>query len=262
MTTRLSDPTASRAVLIGVDTYGAQTGLAPLPAVRRNLSALRGALCDDRVWGLAEQHCRVLGPQAGLSTVMEAIDGAVQEATDTLLVYYAGHGLLHPDRPTDLHLALHDSNGHQMWRSLAYAHIRDEVRAAHRRRGLKCAVVLDCCFSGAAVEGGMGPHEALLQEALLQEASDIEGVCVLTSSAATEFAYCPPDEELSAFTGALLRLMGTGVPEGGPVLDFGTVHGWLQRELGAREQPQHPQLGVHNSGERIAVFRQDRKSVV
>lgn len=250
MTTRLSDRAASRAVLIGVDAYGAQTGLAPLPAVRRNLSALRGALCDDQVWGLAEQHCRVLGPQASLSTVMEAIDSAVQEATDTLLVYYAGHGLLHPDRPTDLHLALHDSNEHQMWRSLAYAHIRDEVRAAHRRRGLKCAVVLDCCFSGAAVEGGMGPHEALLQKA-----SDIEGVCVLTSSAATEFAYCPPDEELSAFTGALMRLLGTGVPEGGPVLDFGTVHGWLQRELGAREQPQHPQLGVHNSGERIAVFR-------
>ncbi|WP_052397910.1 ATP-binding protein [Streptomyces sp. NRRL F-5123] len=250
MTARLSDRGASRAVLIGVDTYGAQTGLAPLPAVRRNLSALRAALCDQQVWGLAEQHCQVLGPRAGLGAVMEAVDGAVQEATDTLLVYYAGHGLLHPDRPTDLHLALHDSNEHQMWRSLAYAHIRDEVRAAHRQRGLKCAVVLDCCFSGAAVEGGMGPHETLLQKA-----SDIDGVCVLTSSAATEFAYCPPDEELSAFTGALLRLLGTGVPGGGPVLDFGTVHGWLRRELGAREQPQHPQLGAHNSGERIAVFR-------
>ncbi|WP_445525310.1 caspase, EACC1-associated type [Streptomyces cyslabdanicus] len=249
MTTRLSDRAASRAVLIGVDRYAEEAGLAQLPAVERNVAALRDALCDNEVWGLAGPACQVLGPRSDLGSVMQAIDSAAQQATDTLLIYYAGHGLLHPDRLTELHLALHDSNDHQMWRSLPYAHIRDEVRAAHRRRGLKCAVILDCCFSGAAVEGGMGQRETLLQRV-----SDIDGVCVLTSSAATELAFSLPDEELSAFTGALLGLVRAGLPEAGPVLDFGTLHGWLQRELGARDQPQHPQLGAHNSGERIAIF--------
>lgn len=250
MTARLSEPAASRAVLIGIHRYAEGSGLARLPAVERNVAALREALCDSEVWGLAQQDCTVLGPEAGLGTVMQAIDSAAHEATDTLLVYYAGHGLLHPDRPTELHLALHASNDHQMWRSLPYAHVRDEVRAAHRRRGLKCAVVLDCCFSGAAVEGGMGQSETLLQQV-----SDIDGVCVLTSSAATELAFSLPDQNLSAFTGALLGILKAGLPGAGPVLDFGTAHTWLQRELGTRDQPQHPQLGAHNSGERIAVFR-------
>ncbi|MFG3256848.1 AAA family ATPase [Streptomyces sp. NPDC048172] len=251
MSTGLSDRAASRAVLIGVHHYAEGAGLAQLPAVRRNIASLRETLCDDAVWGLAEQDCTVLGPEAGLGSVMQAIDSAAHQATDTLLIYYAGHGLLHPDRPTELHLALHDSNDHQMWRSLPYAHIRDEVRAAHRRRGLKCAVVLDCCFSGAAVEGSMGRPP----EKLLQQVSDIDGVCVLTSSAATEIAFCLPDQELSAFTGALLGILREGLPDAGPVLDFGTLHGRLQQELGTRDQPQHPQLGAHNSGERIAIFR-------
>ncbi|MBD0742675.1 ATP-binding protein [Streptomyces sp. CBMA152] len=249
MTALLSDPAASRAVLIGIPTYAADGRLAQLPAVERNLTALRDALCDDAVWGLAPASCQVLGSEADGVDVMRAIDTAVHAATDTLLVYYAGHGLLHPDRPTELHLALHDSNEHQMWRALPYAHIRDEVRAAHRRHGLKCAMVLDCCFSGAAVEGGMSSRETLLKQA-----ADIDGVCVLTSSAATEVAYSLADEELSAFTGALLGLLRTGVPDAGPVLDFGTVHAWMHQTLSTREHPQHPQIGAHNSGERIAVF--------
>ncbi|WP_329403916.1 ATP-binding protein [Streptomyces melanogenes] len=249
MTARLSDPAASRAVLIGIPRYAAGGRLAQLPAVERNITALRDALCDDAVWGLAPASCHVLGGEADGGDVMRAIDAAVQEASDTLLVYYAGHGLLHPDRPTELHLALHDSNEQQMWRALPYAHIRDEVRAAHRRHGLKCAMILDCCFSGAAVEGGMSARETLLRQA-----ADIDGVCVLTSSAATEVAYSLADEELSAFTGALLHLLRTGVPEAGPVLDFGTAHARLHQALSSREHPQHPQIGAHNSGERIAVF--------
>ncbi|MFI1170443.1 caspase, EACC1-associated type [Streptomyces melanogenes] len=249
MTARLSDPAASRAVLIGVPQYAAGSRLAQLPAVERNITALRDALCDDTVWGLAPASCRVLDGKADTGDIMRAIDTAVREASDTLLVYYAGHGLLHPDRPTELHLALHDSNEQQMWRALPYAHIRDEVRSAHRRHGLKCAMVLDCCFSGAAVEGGMSARETLLKQA-----ADIDGVCVLTSSAATEVAYSMADEELSAFTGALLDLLRTGVPEAGPVLDFGTVHARLHQSLSNREHAQHPQIGAHNSGERIAVF--------
>ncbi|MFI8931428.1 caspase family protein [Streptomyces sp. NPDC053474] len=250
MTVRLSAHTSSRAVLIGVHAYAEEAGLSPLPAVQRNISALREVLCDEVGWGLSSASCRVLGPEATGSDVMRAIDEAVRAASDTLFVYYAGHGLLHPDRPTELHLALHDSNERQMWRSLPYAYIRDEVRAAHRQRRLKCAVVLDCCFSGAAVEGGMSHPEALLKQA-----ADIDGVCVLTASAATELAYAPPGDELSAFTGALVDLVRTGVPEAGPVLDFGTLHARLHQRLSARQHPQHPQLGTHNSGERIAVFR-------
>lgn len=231
MTTRLSGQATSRAVLVGVHSYSEDSGFAQLPAVERSVAAMRDALCDNKVWGLAETDCRVLGPAADLGVVMKAIDNAVHQAADTLLLYFAGHGLLHPDRPTELHLVLHDSNDHQMWRSLPYAYIRDEVRAAHRQRGLKCAVILDCCFSGAAVDGAMGRPETLLQRV-----SDIDGVCVLTSSAATELAFPLPDEKFSAFTGALLDLLRAGLPEAGPVLDFGTLHRWLQRELGVREQ--------------------------
>lgn len=100
---QLSDPSRSRAVLIGTDSY-AHPELDDLPAVRNNLGRLRELLGDPGVWGLAEERCSVLrqpSRQAMLNTVYDA----AAEATDTVVLYYAGHGLVHP-RSGELHLAL------------------------------------------------------------------------------------------------------------------------------------------------------------
>ncbi|MBJ6618739.1 caspase family protein [Streptomyces sp. DHE17-7] len=69
-----------------------------------------------------------------------------EEATDTLLVYFAGHGMRDADS-TDLYLALGDSREHLGYTAVAYQHLRTALRTARARRKI---VVLDCCFSGRA----------------------------------------------------------------------------------------------------------------
>jgi hypothetical protein len=93
VTVRLPDRHASRALLIGASRF-ATADLHDLPAVANNVHALADVLTDSDIGILDRPRCRVLADPATPQEVGDAIDAAVNEATDTLLLYYAGHGLL------------------------------------------------------------------------------------------------------------------------------------------------------------------------
>ncbi|QIY96047.1 caspase family protein [Streptomyces sp. S1D4-11] len=88
--TELSNPARSRALLIGAHSF-TDPELEPLPAVARNLDRLAELLCDPSVWGLAAGHLSVLA-EPERDQALEQVGRLADEAEDTLLVYYAGHG--------------------------------------------------------------------------------------------------------------------------------------------------------------------------
>ena len=93
MTVRLPDRTASRALLICASCF-ATAGLPDLPPVVNNVRALSDVLTDSHIGILDEAGVRVLADPATPQEVGDAIDAAVSTATDTLVLYYAGHGIL------------------------------------------------------------------------------------------------------------------------------------------------------------------------
>lgn len=241
--TNLPDVTTSRMVLVGVHTYHA---LEPLPAVRRNLTGLRAVFTNEVYWGLPEEHCVVLEQPTSGREVLDQIYHTAQQATDALVIYYAGHGLadLHTD---ELCLALPDSDPNIVHTSLRYEDIRrvmlhPEVRA--RRK----VIILDCCYSGRALVGGMGPVNHLADEAT------VDGSYILTASAETRKALSPPGEDYTAFTGALIDVLSGGVAGGPELLDMDTVYRRTRRLLEAKSRPL-PQQRNRNAGAQIALVR-------
>ncbi|MET7354872.1 caspase family protein [Streptomyces mirabilis] len=101
--TELSNPARSRALLIGAHSF-TDPDLEPLPAVARNLDRLAELLRDPSVWGLDAGHLSVLAEPDRDQALGEA-GRLADEAEDTLLVYYAGHGFVH-DLSNELYLAL------------------------------------------------------------------------------------------------------------------------------------------------------------
>ena len=73
----LSDPDASRAVLIGVHSYAK---LPNLPAVERNLADLREAFTDPGIWGLSPEHCHVMAQPDNAEAVLDAVLEAGRQA--------------------------------------------------------------------------------------------------------------------------------------------------------------------------------------
>ncbi|GAA1613117.1 caspase family protein [Actinoplanes couchii] len=229
---RLPDPGASAAVLIGCGRYD---DMDPLPAVLHNVSDLSDLLTDPRGWALPGDRCTVLAEPATPAAVIDAVRHAAEQATDTLLVYYAGHGLL--DDHGCLHLGTGQTRDHQTHTALSYAYLRDAVHQ-HSRARLDI-VVLDCCYSGSALRGPL--------------AGAGTGSYVLTSSAETETSMSPPGARHTAFSGELIDLLRHGLPGTGPFLTFDQVFQHLSERLATRDLPQ-PQQAVRNSVTGYALY--------
>ncbi|MFF2189909.1 esterase-like activity of phytase family protein [Streptomyces sp. NPDC058155] len=240
---RRIDPNRSTCVLIGVDNY---THLDSLRSVRRNLTELRAALSDNEIWGIPDDRITTVSNPGTPSELVGPIREAAKQAEDTLIVYYAGHGLL--DRHDQkLHLTLPDSAEDQPYTSVR----ADDVRHAIRENGsaLRRVLILDCCFSGqvltqmsAADRGVRGGKVAV------EMLRDVEGSYVMTSAPRDRPSHAPDPMSCTAFTGALVDIMRQGIPDGPGMLGLHALfEGVKARIAGMRPAlPQEPQDEDHN----------------
>ncbi|MFF8630131.1 caspase, EACC1-associated type [Streptomyces werraensis] len=235
----LPDPGASRAVLIGTSRYD---HLEQLPAVSNNLTALAALLSGPLSLRLPASHVTVVENPPGPGTVMDPLRQAAAEATDTLIVYYAGHGLIDPH--DTLTLALPHTLPDRIETSLNYDWLRQILLTSHAQRHV---VLLDCCYSGLAL-GRMNASQGLADQAA------VEGTFLLAASAETRTALAPVGDPHTAFTGALLDTLSHGIPGGPPLLDLETIYRHLRLTLEARAHPV-PQARNRNSGARLALAR-------
>lgn len=239
----LSDPARSEAVLVGVHDY---TRLEDLPAVARNLTGLRDMLTDPSVWGLPEAACTVIPQPGNAGQVLDVVRDRAHRALDTLLVYYAGHGLMDP-HTEELYLALPDSDGEREYTWLRYEYLRRAVLDP-RARARRTVLILDCCYSGRALIGRMSASAHLADQAV------VDGTCVIASCAETRPALSPPGETYTAFTGELLTTLGEGVAGMPDPLDMDTLYRDVRRALTGRSRPV-PQQRNRNLGGDIAIAR-------
>jgi hypothetical protein len=235
----LPDPEASRALLIGSSQFD---HLEQLPAVANNLTALAEALCLPSAWGLAPQNCVVMLNPASNDEVMAELRSAVEHARDTLLVYYAGHGLI--DLQNTLQLALPKSRQQWVGSALPYDWLRQVVLAGPAERHV---LVLDCCFAGLALGTMAGTPE-------LADQASVEGSYLLAAASETSYALAPPGERYTAFTGELLEVLRSGIPHGPELLELDAVYRHLRRSLDAKRRPT-PQARNRNTSARLALGR-------
>lgn len=236
----LPDPGASRAVLIGSSRFD---HLEPLPAVANNLAALAEVLALPTSWGLRPEHCVILANPGSADEVMAALRAASLEARDTLLVYYAGHGLV--DLQSRLQLALPKSQQDWPESSLHYEWLRQAVLAGRSERQV---LLLDCCFSGLALGTMAGGPPKLVDHA------SVEGSYLLAASSETSAALAPPGETYTAFTGQLLEVLRSGIVGGPELLELDAVYRYLKASLAAQSRPE-PQARNRNTGAQLALGR-------
>jgi WD40 repeat protein len=229
--TSLPHPEASRAVLIGATTY---KHLENLPAISNNLTGFRDVLIDSTFGGLPANKCTVVEEPSSGRDVYRAVRRQAQEAEDMLLVYFTGHGRI--GARNELYLCLPDTHPDELaFTALAYEQLREAVADS---RATKKVVILDCCFSGRALADQAGDDETITGQV------GIEGSYILTATPANAVALAPPGERYTAFTGALLDLLRTGIPGGAELLTFAAIYPRLAYTLTSRRLPRPRQQGT------------------
>lgn len=248
----LSDPSASRAVLIGAHAFtgGASAPrndprhLQDRPTVEAGCRRLAELLKEPGVWGLPEENCAVV-PQPTRGSMLDAVHEAAAATTDTLVVYYAGHGLFYP-LSNDLHLAVPETTKDKPYTAVRYEDLRAVLLSAtHVKRKV---VVLDCCFSGTALRGALSADDAAVRLA------GVQGTSVLAASHPSKQALAPPGEEFPAFTGELIALLEKGDPEKPELLSMADVFDSVDQKLLQKNRPRPQQLN-RDRGAHICIAR-------
>jgi hypothetical protein len=199
------DPRKSSCVLIGVSDYAK---LPRLRAVEQNVVQLEEALTDPMIWGIPADRVHTVGYPQPAAAIREAISAAAGEASDTLLVYYAGHGLY--DKVDKLLLALPEATGNNKSGTIPWNELADLIRHANSSRRI---VWLDCCYAGLALPDKETPPDLL-------GVAEVEGTYMLAATQKHEEASAPDRDKCTAFTGELLNILRNGIAPGPPAKEF------------------------------------------
>ncbi|MEU1955661.1 caspase family protein [Nocardia rhamnosiphila] len=236
MSSRYPDREASRAVLIGVGTYDHPERLHDVPAVTNNLADLHQLLSAPG-GVLSAQNCWTVEDPGGSAQIGHILEDAAEEATDSLVVYYTGHGVL--DSRGRLHLALTGTDPDRTrWTALPFSTLREAILDSPAATRI---LILDCCFSGRAFEALSDGPDAVLGEA------DIAGTYTITSSARNEASFAPIGKSHTAFTAALLAAAST------PGLTLDDLYTHTRRHLQRHGHPK-PQRRATNAAGQIVLF--------
>ena len=238
---RLPRLDGTRAVLIGASRY-VSPSLPDLPSVSNNIAALADLLSLPEILGLDAAQLTVIEEPDSPRAVDEAVRSAADEATDTLIVYFAGHGLIE-GRTGELHLAVNDSDRSAVHSTaVPYRWIRNAVLDGPSRR----VVILDCCFSGRAL------NTMSESDQMFAASAEVEGTAVLAAAHENQAALAPPGERYTAFTGELLSALEEGIEGAGPVISLRALFGRIERALRMKGRPA-AQSAFRNTADEIGL---------
>lgn len=226
-----------KAVLIANWTYDQKKGLVSLNGPKHDLDVLFKALTDADC-GLYDPADIIQVPDASVSEVRTTLAKFLDDAAadDSLLIYFSGHGLPVSD---DLVLCTRETDrDHPLAAGIEVSFIN---RSLPKVRSEQTIVILDCCFAGQAVKGGLGKLDLNFAQNLF---------CIASSGAYEVTPDAKTKDTPSPFTAELARLLvedtTVAVEESGAI----TVDAVFQQLQKFKPQPVRSAKG--NAGLRIA----------
>ncbi len=217
----------TRVLLVGSGTYAAGPLLPEVDAVPGTVADLGRCLVERA--GLNPANLTTLiDPPTPLELGAALVETA-EQATDVLMVYYVGHGLIGADN--ELYLATQATvdltKGIAEHQALPYATLR---QALARCTAPIFVVVLDCCFSGRAKTLSQDAWRRLLD-------ATPQGTYLLAAAGHDQSAFAPQGKRHTAFTGALIDLLDNGDPTAPALLDLDDIYRCLSRTLPEQGYP-------------------------
>ena len=229
-------PNSAQAILIGASKFD-NDKLLPLPAVENNIKKLSSLLADQKVIGIPNNNITtIVNPATEQDIFLSKLIPAISQASDTLIIYYAGHGL--PDNHYNLYLAARKTEPANLAYSgaLPFSKIAD-ILTSQDCQAKKIIVILDCCFSGQAIT-----------EFTFRGRKQIY---LMTSAHSTELAEAPVNATYSTFTHELVLLLEKGINNGNPTLTLDDIHEHIKNQLSNKQF--EPKSSSHKDAHKLAI---------
>ncbi len=234
---------AKFALLIGVSEYS--EGLRPISSAILDVEAMRRVL-EHPDMGAFDQVTVLPNPDKG--SMEKAVDDlfADRQKDDLVLLYFSGHGL--KDQNARFFLSTKDTGRDQKGNfsratALAATKLQEYITDSHSKRQI---IILDCCFSGALVQGMPIKGEFNIQEEL-----GGKGRAILTSSSPIEYSFESEDNDLSIYTKYLVEGIETGAADqdGDQLISVNELHEYASERVKEAAPAMTPKFYLSLEGE-------------
>jgi WD40 repeat protein len=211
----------SRALLIAT-AVSLDPMIPAMPTAAGSLAGMREVLTDDGLCGWPDTSVTSVPDASDAGELIGTLRRLASEAEETLLLYFAGPGILLSH--DELYLGLAGRRPHDVEdSSLRYARVR---RAMLKSRARLKVVILDCSYSGRVIPS--------LPATRVAEMTSINATYVLTAS---DREVDPGNATASAFTAELVATIRAGIPGGPPTLTLDDLYPPLVARLQQAGRP-------------------------
>jgi branched-chain amino acid transport system substrate-binding protein len=234
---------AKFALLIGVSEYS--EGLRPISSAIPDVEAMRRVL-DHPDMGAFDKVTVLPNPDKG--SMEKAVDDlfADRQKDDLVLLYFSGHGLKAQNARFFLSTrdTGRDQNGDfRRATALAASKLQEYITDSRSQRQI---IILDCCFSGALVQGMPIKGELNIQEEL-----GGKGRAILTSSSPIEYSFESDNNDLSIYTKYLVEGIETGAADkdGDQLISVNELHEYASERVKEAAPAMTPKFYLSLEGE-------------
>lgn len=234
---------AKFALLIGVSEYS--EGLRPISSAIQDIEAMRRVL-EHPDMGAFDQVTVLSNPdQRSMERAVEDLF-TNRQRDDLVLLYFSGHGL--KDQTAEFYLSARDTERDQngelrISTILAASKLNKYMNNSRSQRQM---IILDCCFSGALVQGMLNKGELNIQEEL-----GGKGRAILTSSSPIEYSFESEDNGLSIYTKYLVEGIETGAADqdGDQLISVNELHEYASEQVKKAAPAMTPKFYLSLEGE-------------
>jgi len=236
---------AKIALLIGVSEYS--EGLRPISSAILDVEAMRRVL-EHPDMGAFDQHQVTVLPNPDKGSMEKAVEDlfANRQQDDLVLLYFSGHGL--KDQDAKFFLSTRDTGRDQNGdfrraTALAASKLQEYITDSRSQRQI---IILDCCFSGALVQGMPIKGELNIQEEL-----GGKGRAILTSSSPIEYSFESDNNDLSIYTKYLVEGIETGAADkdGDQLISVNELHEYASERVKEAAPAMTPKFYLSLEGE-------------
>lgn len=234
---------AKIALLIGVSEYS--EGLRPISSAIPDVEAMHRVL-EHPDMGAFDQVTVLPNPDKG--SMEKAVEDlfADRQKDDLVLLYFSGHGLKAQNARFFLSTrdTGRDQNGDfRRATALAASKLQEYITDSRSQRQI---IILDCCFSGALVQGMPIKGELNIQEEL-----GGKGRAILTSSSPIEYSFESDNNDLSIYTKYLVEGIETGAADkdGDQLISVNELHEYASERVKEAAPAMTPKFYLSLEGE-------------
>jgi hypothetical protein len=253
------DHSHTKAILIGNSDYP-HWPKGNIPNIRVNLEKLKAALCDRGTVGLVDspENLLVVADHERTEILVKVAEFTKKcGPEDSLILYYAGHGLLDLDDYKKLYLAAADTPIHL---KAVTCFTSDDLKT--HLLGCKATnkiMILDCCYAGLAASGLQSDPESVRKTIW----GNTKGVYFMMSSDQDEPSrFDPKDDTIPTFfTQRLVQTLDEGDMGGDEIWTLDEFFQQMKRRWDTRIAPEPLRLSLDEVGNWKFCYNRRRQAV-